>query len=188
MILGVTGTNGAGKGAVVDYLIQKGFEHYSLRDLITEEVMRRGLEVNRPNMGAVGTDLRRIHGPAYFTDTFIRHAEELGVKNIVMESIRTLSERENIRAHGGFVIGVNAPEQVRYERITARKTETDRVSFEEFRAQEDAEYYTKDPSDPAQMNVLGVLESADYTLVNDGSLEELHHKIDTMLTELTQRS
>jgi dephospho-CoA kinase len=32
MIIGITGTDGAGKGAVVDYLVaQKGFTHYSGR-------------------------------------------------------------------------------------------------------------------------------------------------------------
>lgn len=187
MILGITGTNGAGKGAAVDYLVQKGYTHYSFRDLITEEVKRRGLPINRPNMGTVATDLRHMHGPAYFTDTFARHAEELGVKDVVMESIRTLAEADNIHGHGGFVVGVDAPEEMRYERITARGTATDKVSFEQFRRQEDAEYYTKDPNDPAQMNVLGVLKSADYTLMNEGTLEELHQKIDAMLLELEAR-
>jgi dephospho-CoA kinase len=186
MILGITGTNGAGKGSVVDYLVrEKAFTHYSFRDLITEEVIRRGLEVIRPNMGAVGTDLRTLHGPAYFTDTFIARAEAEGRQNIIMESVRALAEAENIRAHGGFTVGVDAPEELRYARITERKSATDRVSFEEFRAQEDAEYYTKDPNDPAQMNVLGVLAAADYTLVNDGTLTELHAKIEAMLEELS---
>src|SRR3989344_3951257 len=42
MIIGVTGTNGAGKGTVVDYLVsKKGFKHYSAREFIVEEVIKR---------------------------------------------------------------------------------------------------------------------------------------------------
>jgi dephospho-CoA kinase len=138
-------------------------------------------------MGSVGTDMRKKHGPAYFTDTFIARAKESGIGNVIMESIRTLAEAENINTHGGFVIGINAPVELRYARITERKSATDYVTFEQFREQEDAEYYTKDPTDPAQMNVLAVLAGADYTLVNDGTLPQLHAKIDEMLTTLASR-
>lgn len=188
MLIGITGTNGAGKGAVVEYLVQKkGFAHYSMRDLIVEEIQNRGLEVNRVNMGAVGTDLRKIHGPSYFTDTFIARAGAAGQTDIVMESVRTLAEAENIRKHGGFTVGVDAPEQIRYARIIARKSPTDHVSFEQFREQEDAEYRPLDPTDPTQMNVLGVLATADYTLMNDGTFEEFQAKIEEMLTSLARR-
>lgn len=188
MILGITGTNGAGKGVVVEYLVQKkGFTHYSMRDLIVEEIERMGLEVNRVNMGTVGTDMRKHHGPAYFTDTFIARAEATGVQNVVIESVRALAEAENIRKYGGFTVGIDAPVQVRYGRITERKSPTDQVSFEQFREQEDAEYRPLDASDPTQMNVLGVLETADYTLINDGTLEEFQAKIEEMITALTNR-
>lgn len=188
MILGVTGTNGAGKGTVVEYLVsKKGFTHYSMRDLIVEEIQKRGLEMNRPHMGMVGTDLRRERGPAYFTETFIGRAKEKGVADIVMESVRSIAEAENIRKHGGFVIGVDAPHALRYDRIVMRGTATDKVSLEQFREQEDAEYTSKDPNDPALMNVLGVLESADYTLINDGTSEEFERKIEEMLTDLSSR-
>lgn len=184
MVLGVTGTNGAGKGAVVEYLKQKGFTHYSLRDLITEEVERRGLELNRTNLGQVGTALRQEHGPAYFTQVYLARAAEAGVQDVVIESIRTLAEADYLRSQGGHVVAVDAPEEIRFKRITGRGTVTDNVSFEEFRAQEDAEYRSKDPSDPSQMNVLGVIAAADYTIINDGTYEELERRVDEMLAQL----
>ncbi len=188
MILGITGTNGAGKGAVVDYLVhQKGFTHYSVRELIIEEVEKRGLELNRINIGETGTDMRRIYEPAYFTNTFIARGKDSDVQDIVIESIRTLIEAENIRSHGGYTVGVDAPLALRYERIQSRGSVTDKVSMEDFRHQEDLEYSPKDPSDPTQMNVLGVLEAADYTLINEGTLQELSGKIESMLSELKAR-
>lgn len=185
MILGVTGTNGAGKGAVVEYLVNvKGYTHYSVRDLIIEEVERRGLPLNRTNIGETATSMRAEFSPSYFPEVFIERAKQSGEENVVIESIRTLKEAEYLKEHGAYLVGVNAPVEERYRRITARGSVTDHVSFEDFRAQEDAEYSPKDATDPSQMNVLGVLERADYTVINDGTVEELSAKIEDMLTHI----
>ena len=69
IIIGITGTLGAGKGIIVDYLVkEKGFTHYSVRAYITEEIQRRGMEVNRDTLTQVGNDLRAAHSPSYITD------------------------------------------------------------------------------------------------------------------------
>ena len=66
MIIGITGTNGAGKGTVVDYLVEKkGFTHYSVREALVEEIKKRGLEVNRMTMNEVATDLRRKYSAIF---------------------------------------------------------------------------------------------------------------------------
>ncbi len=186
MIIGVTGTNGAGKGVLVDYMRdQKGFAHYSVRDLIIEEVIRRGLELNRIHIGDIGIALRREHEPEYFTKTFLERASAAGAADVVIESIRTVAEANYLQERGGIVIAVDAPVEVRYERIRERKSVTDQVTFEEFRMQEDREYSAEDPSDPTQMSVLAVIGIADYTLINDGSVEEFQSKIESLLTSLT---
>ena len=188
MILGVTGTNGAGKGAVVEYLVKKkGFTHYSVRDLIIEEVLRRGLPLNRTNIGETATSMRAEFSPSYFVEEFLKRAKEEGREDVIIESIRTLKEAEYLKEHGAYLVGVDAPVEERYRRITARGSVTDHVSFEDFRAQEDAEYSPKDATDPSQMNVLGVLRGADYTLMNDGAHEELSGKIEEMLTHIASR-
>ena len=56
-IIGITGTIGAGKGTIVDYLVkEKGYVHYSVREFLAEEVIKRGLEVNRDTLTEVGND------------------------------------------------------------------------------------------------------------------------------------
>jgi dephospho-CoA kinase len=185
MIIGVTGTNGAGKGTVVDYLVEhKGFTHFSVRDLIVEEVIARGLELNRTNIGATGTELRRENEPYYFTKIFVERSKQQGLENIVIESIRAVAEEKYLREHGGFVIAVDAPRELRYERIVGRGSVTDRVTFEEFCAQEDKEHTPDDPNDPAQMNFKAVMEGADYTLVNDGTHMEFREKMEDALAKL----
>lgn len=185
MILGITGTIGAGKGTVVEYLVaKKGFTHYSVRDAITEEIIRRGLPVNRTNMNEVATDLRRNNVPEYYTSLFMNRAKTDGVSDYIMESIRNVREAENIKAHGGFILVVDAPENIRYARIQGRGTVTDHVTLEEFRAQEAREMTSEDPTDPSFMNMRGVMAMADATIINDGTLEELVAKIEKILADL----
>jgi hypothetical protein len=65
-IIGITGTLGAGKGTVVDYLMQPphSFAHYSARSLLTEIIEERGLPLNRDSMRDVANGMRAANGPA----------------------------------------------------------------------------------------------------------------------------
>jgi len=182
MILGITGTNGAGKGAVVEYLVsQKNFTHYSVRDLIVEEVLNRGIELNRTNIGNTGTDMRAKNSPPYFVETLLARANDRKSERVVIESIRTVEEAKFLQKEGGQILAIDAPLPVRFKRIIERGTSTDNVTLEEFRAQEDSEYTSKDPNDPNQMSVLAVMKEADFIVNNDDSLEKLHAKIESVL-------
>lgn len=182
MILGITGTNGAGKGTVVEYLVrEKGYLHYSVRDAITEEIERRGLPVNRTTLNEVGTDLRRKFGPTYHTDRFFELITRKGVTDAVIESIRNPYEAKNIQEHGGFMWVVDADKERRYQRIQKRATETDKVSFEEFEKQEEREMTSEDPSDPSYMDIRAIFTIADARIVNDDSLEALEEQIESAL-------
>ena len=82
--IGITGTLGAGKGTIVDYLVkEKGFVHFSVRDFITKEIERRGLPVNRDTMTLVGNDLRATHSPSYITEALYAEAQLSG-KNCII--------------------------------------------------------------------------------------------------------
>ena len=133
--IGITGTLGAGKGTIVDYLIEKrGFVHFSARAFLTEEIRRRGLPVDRDSMTLVGNDLRAQHSPSYIVEQLYAQAQASG-KNCIIESVRTPGEVEALRGKPNFYLfAVDADPKVRYERIVLRGSETDHVSFETFLA------------------------------------------------------
>ena len=68
MIIGITGTLAAGKGAVVEHLKNVGFTHFSMSKFIAKEVGQRGLAVNRDSLVAVGNEIRAKHGPGYIAE------------------------------------------------------------------------------------------------------------------------
>lgn len=181
MIIGVTGTNGAGKGAVVDYLVQKGFTHYSVSAAITEEILHRGLPVNRPNMRLVGNDMRQKEGPHYPNHTFYAEAKMKGIKNFLIESIRNIRAAEDLKKYGAILLAVDADRHIRYDRIVMRGSEKDKVDFETWVMEEEAEWHNEAAYD---MNVPAVMKMADYTVHNDGTIEELHTQINEALATL----
>ena len=182
MILGITGTDGAGKGTVVDYLVQgKNFTHYSARAIWEEEIARRGMENNRANMRIVANDLRAKHGYDYSVTYYLEKIAEEKPVHAVIESQRAIAEVETLKKNGGVLLTVDADPKVRYERIVKRGSATDNVSFERFQELEAVEM---DDPDPAGMQKAAVIQMADYTLTNDGTLEDLHAQIDEVLTQI----
>lgn len=179
MIIGITGTDGAGKGTVVDYLVrQKGFEHYQARALILEEIARRGVADDRNQMRLVGNDLRRLHGNDYIIRTFLERARENGAKNVIIDSLRAVAEAETLKNAGGIVLAVDADQRLRYERVQKRRSSSDQVTFEQFRDHEELE---KNDPDPHGMQKQKVMEMADHTIYNDNHLEELFANVDKFL-------
>ncbi|MDE1944642.1 MAG: AAA family ATPase, partial [Patescibacteria group bacterium] len=116
MIIGITGTNGSGKGTVVDYLVEKGFRHYSARDFIVAEIERRDLPVDRPHMQQMGNELRRAHGPTYIIEQLFAAAEE-GGGNAVLESVREVAGAKFLKQRGAVILATDADRKLRYERI-----------------------------------------------------------------------
>lgn len=179
IIIGITGTNGAGKGTIVECLVNKyNFKHFSARDFITKEIQARGMEVNRDSMVAVANDLREKNGPGYVAEELFKNALESG-ENCIIESIRTIGEIESLRNKGKFVLlAVDADPRLRYERITQRLSKTDDVTYEKFLSDEEREMTSDDPN---KQNLRKCIELADFLIKNDGTIDDLNKEIENIL-------
>lgn len=181
MIIGVTGTNGAGKGAVVEYLVTKGSKHYSVRAELIKEIESRGLPVDRSSMRDVGNELRAKNGAGYFIELFTAAAATEGVQDVVIESLRSVGEVEALQKKKGVLFAVDAERELRYKRTVLRGSETDKVDFDTWVGQEEREWHNTAAHD---MNVPAVMALADYTLKNNGTLVALHAQVDAALSTL----
>ncbi len=182
MIIGITGTDGAGKGTVVEYLVSEhGFTHYSSRDLIVAEIERRGLPSDRNHMRLVANDLRAEYGNAVIVEKALAKATAEAKELVVIESIRALDEALYLKEHGGILLAIDADPRVRYERVQARRSATDQVTYEQFITHEELE---KNDPDPHGMQKAKVMEIADYTINNTDTVAQLRAAVDEFLATL----
>jgi dephospho-CoA kinase len=182
LIIGITGTLGAGKGTIVDYLInRKHFKHFSVRAFLIEEIERRGLEVNRDSMTSVANELRAHNSPSYIVDCLFTRAISTG-DNCVIESIRTPGEIDSLRTKGRFILfAVDADPMVRYDRVVIRNSETDKITYDTFIQNEQREMNSDDPN---KQNLHACIQQADYVFSNNGTLEALTLQVETALIEI----
>jgi len=178
MIIGITGTDGAGKGTVVRCLVARGFTHYSARDFIVAEIERQGLPVSRNQMRLTANQLRATRGNEYVIKQAYEKAVASGQARVVIESIRALAEARYLQEKGGVLLSVDADQRVRFERIQARRSASDQVDFTTFAAHEELE---KNDPDPHGMQKAKAMALADYTIKNDGTIEELRAKVGEFL-------
>jgi dCMP deaminase len=179
MIIGLTGTNGAGKTVTAEYLRSKGFHFHSLSDEIREELERQGQEATRANLIELGNQLRAEYGPAVL-------AERIKAKlrpdwNYVVDSIRNPYEVKALRSARDFrLLKVDAPVELRYERVRQRGGPRTPASFEEFVELERREF---ESPNPANQQLRATYELADLTVWNDGPLEALQGRLDQVVRE-----
>jgi dephospho-CoA kinase len=182
IVIGITGTLGAGKGTIVKYMQEKeGFEHFSVRDFIAGEIQKRGLDLNRDTLTMTANDLRAKNSPSYIIDQLFIEARKTG-KNSIIESIRTPGEILSLREKGRFFLfAVDADEKIRYSRIQKRGSATDHIDFDTFLANEQREMNTDDPN---KQNLKKCIEMADYKFTNDGTVEGLEAQVAKIVAKI----
>ncbi len=180
MLIGIGGTLGAGKGTVAQYLAAKhNFIYVSVRAFFAAELMKAGMAVNREKILEIAAKIRAEHGQTYPIEQLL--ANTIKSRNIVIESIRTVSEAQYLKAHGDALWLVDADIKIRYPRIRARASEIDNISFEEFAAQEQKELKSADPNLPSLEDLKTM---AGWSFMNNGTKQELFAEVDKALLKL----
>lgn len=183
LVIGITGTIGAGKGTAVEYLVEKyGFKHYSVRKYLSAILTEQGIPLNRDNFTQLANSLREAHqSPSYIIEALYAQAKQESNKAII-ESIRTVGEIDKLKALGSFyLLAIDADPMVRYQRIIGRKSETDAISFEKFQADEAREMSSTNPNN---QNLKACIDKADFVIQNNSDVNMLHQQIDTISKEL----
>src|SRR5690606_16077307 len=131
MIVGVTGFFCSGKDTMAELLMQKGFAHVSLSDIIRDEVRARGLEINIPNLTEIGNELRRREGAGVLARRALDRIDHS--RNWVVTSIRHPAEVQALRARPDFImVFIEADQRLRFERSLQRARPGDPETFEAF--------------------------------------------------------
>ncbi len=173
-LIGLTGTNGSGKGEAAAWLRARGYAYLSLSDVIREELRRDGLAESRDAMIARGNALRRACGP----DVLARRVLAKVQGPTVIDSIRNPAEVAVLRDTGRFVLlAFDAPPAVRFERVGRRGRDESAADLDAFLRKEAEER----GSDPEAQQLDACIALADIRIANDGSIEDLHRRLEEAL-------
>ncbi len=178
MIIGLTGTNASGKSSVADYLAGKGFSAYSLSDELRLLLKKSRVAATRENLIKAGKHYREKHGRGYLA-SLVR--KKLRGKNAVVDSIRNLGEvAELMKERTFFLVAVDAPVKIRFQRARKRMSRRDQKTFSEFVAREKEELYGKG----AGQQIMACMKKADFRIDTKDGYEKLYKKIDDILGRL----
>ena len=180
MIIGLTGKFAAGKGTVADLLVEQGYIYHSLSDILREELAARGIPEGRETLMNLGNQLRREGGPGVLATRLLSRLQD--GRDHIVDSIRNPVEVEELRRLEAFVlVGIDAEQRLRFDRLRARQRVGDPEDWEEFQRLEAAETAS---SDPAKQQLAGTFALRDHTIQNDGSTAELGDELARLLKTL----
>ena len=152
------------------FLSAHGFAIHSLSDVVRDEATRQGLDHTRDSLIATGVRLRSEGGAGALARKILPRLQGPSA----VDSIRSPGEVAVLRALPRFVLlGVDAPQAIRFERSRLRGREGDGATPEEFAAKEARENTTTE----AGQQLLATLALADLVVDNNGSIEDLHRKV-----------
>ena len=193
MIIGLTGTNAAGKGETAKILQKLGYKYFSLSDMIREEAAARNEEPNRENLIRIGNEFRIKFGEGIWAKNLAEKLKHEEHEKIVVDSIRhplevkelkkiedknkdTKDENNNNSTKKFVLFSIDAALELRFQRALKRARPGDpknAADFEDFKKKEELEK-------TSAKNVQQLTETmrlADYTIINKGTLKELENKV-----------
>ncbi|MFC1598005.1 AAA family ATPase [Patescibacteria group bacterium] len=176
MVIGLTGPKLAGKGTTAAYLeLSYGAKLYSMSGILLDISERLHLSNSRQNLIHIATGLRSTLGDDILAQVLKKDIEQAGDELAVIDGIRMPSEVKLFSQLDGFkLIYMSAPLENRYKRAIAReeKEGESEMTFEEFKIEEEA---------VTEKRIIELKDIADLVFENNGTIDELHEKIDDIM-------
>ena len=175
VIIILVGMPGSGKDIFVQEATKAGFSHIRMGDMVRLFARGAGINSTDASIGGFATSQRTEHGADIWAK---RTLEKMPQGNMLIDGSRSLAEINHFKSVMGNdlrVIGINAPAQMRFQRLTARGRDDDPSVFEDFLARDNREL---------SWGLGEALENAEITIVNDGTLEEFRNKCQTILDNI----
>ena len=173
-IIALVGLAGSGKSSAVEYLTEKGFPKIYFGGVIYKAMDEAGIEKTWDNQQKCREEIRRREGKDFVIKRVIKNIHDLinaGQNKIVLDGLYTWSEYKFLKHEFPgqvVVIAIVTPKYLRYQRM-AKRIE---------RPMQPHEVDQRDWSEIENLEKGGPIAIADYFIINDGSLEQLHQKID----------
>lgn len=176
-IIAIVGLAGSGKSSAVEYFTAKGIPKIYFGGIIYKAMAEAGIEPTWDNQQTFREEIRAREGKDFVVKravTEVRNLLHAGQKKIVLDGLYTWSEYRILKHEfpGQIsVIAIVTPKHLRYQRMLKR----------EERPMQPHEVDQRDWSEIENLEKGGPIAIADYFVINDGSLADLHAKLDTII-------
>jgi len=190
LVIGITGTLLSGKNVVVEILKSRGFQHASVRSAIKEELAKENLIPTRKNMQDMGNNMRKEHGVEFWVQKCLEKYQSYDVP-LIIESIRNMGEADYLKEHSNFfLIGVDAPFEMRWERVKARNVDADLIDHDKFVIDDARDRGFNEPLDGQQVGMC--LVHSDFLINNDEQFSRLgeskiYREVSEIYREITKK-
>jgi len=185
LVVGLTGTLASGKETIKETLSRNFNSYYvTLSSVIKAEFQKRRKDFSRRTLQDMGNELRAKYGNfilAKLATDYLQRDKEM----IIVDGIRNPEEAEYLRKTFGrkfTLIAVDAPREIRWERIKGRAREGDPKTWEEFVVLDDRDQGIGE--DLHGQQVRRCIEMADVIVMNDDNIDQLKEKINSIVSSL----
>jgi dephospho-CoA kinase len=177
-VVAIVGMAGAGKSEVARVFEGHGFKKVRFGDITDEELKSRRLEPNEENECYIRQQLRKEHGmAAYAKLNLSRIDSSLKSSNVVVDGLYSWEEYILLKEYYGgqfTTVAVWASAATRHGRLAHRAERP--LTLEEA--------VSRDKSEIENINKGGPIAMADFTILNEASLEELEKETGRVLSAL----
>ena len=177
-LVSIVGMVGAGKSEVARVFEENGFTRVRFGDVTDEEIRKRGLELNEKNERYIRELLRKQHGMAAYAKLNLSRIDEaLKHSDVVVDGLYSWEEYTFLKAYyreDFYVVAVWASPRTRYARLTSRLNRC--LTLEEA--------ISRDRAEVENINKGGPIAMADYTIINESSLENLKEEARKIISRL----
>ena len=179
-IIAPVGLAGSGKSTAVEYFTTQGIPKIYFGGIMYSMMTEAGIDITWESQKQFREEMRAKESQDFILKRAIKDMHQLidaGQKKIVLDGLYTWSEYKTlIHEFPSCVtlVAIVAPKHLRYQRLQHRPE----------RPMQPQEAKERDWAEIENMDKGGPIAIADHFIINDGSLEELHIKLDA-LTQTT---
>ena len=178
-VVSIVGMAGSGKSEVAGIFEENGFVRIRFGDVTDEEIKKRGLELNEENERYIREFLRKGYGKAAYAQLSLPRIDEASKHaDVVIDGLYSWEEYTFLKDYCGkdfYVVAVWASPRTRYARLTTR---VNRCLTPDTAA-------SRDKAEIENINKGGPIAMADFTIINESSLESLRKETARIISILS---
>jgi len=174
-----TGMPFSGKSEAVKIAKEQSIPVIRMGDMIWEETKAQGFKINDSNVGKIATDMRKTHGMSIWAQkTYEKIKTIKDMRLLVIDGVRNIEEVEFFKENLGedfILVAVKVEDSLRHNRALSRGRADDSMDINLIKERDKREL---------SWGLAEVIDLADITILNDGSIEKFCEKIKKVFKDL----